>query len=67
VEFLSFFSGLLCAQMMKFEAEKFCARVKLQFGMAPDLVETFLKNAAECPGYFHLSHIPMSQFSVTTY
>jgi hypothetical protein len=52
--------------MTKFEAEKFCARVKLQFGMAPDLVETFLKNVAECPGYFHLSHIPMSQFSVTT-
>jgi hypothetical protein len=36
--------------MAKFEAEKFCAKAKLQFGIAPALIETFLKNAAQFTG-----------------
>jgi hypothetical protein len=34
--------------MARFEAEKFCARSKLEFGMAPALVESFLKYTAQC-------------------
>jgi hypothetical protein len=45
--------------MARFEAEKFCARSKLQFGMAPALVESFLKYTAPCtkffPAYFDLN------------
>jgi hypothetical protein len=36
--------------MTRFEAEKFCARAKLQFGMAPGLIQSFLQNANECKG-----------------
>jgi hypothetical protein len=38
--------------MAKFEAEKFCAKAKLQFGIAPALVGTFLKNEAKFTGPF---------------
>jgi len=40
--------------MARFEAEKFCARSKLEFGMAPALVESFLKYAAQCTSPFQL-------------
>jgi hypothetical protein len=43
--------------MAKFEAEKFCAKAKLQFGMAPALVESFLKYAAQCKSPFHLPQL----------
>jgi hypothetical protein len=36
--------------MTKFEAEKFCARAKLHFGLVPALLETFLKNVAHWKG-----------------
>jgi hypothetical protein len=42
--------------MAKFEAERFCAKAKLQFGIAPALVETFLKNAAQFTGHLSFHH-----------
>jgi len=37
-------------QMSRFEGEKFCAKLKLKFGMSPSLLETFLNEVSLATG-----------------
>jgi hypothetical protein len=45
-------------QMSRFEAEKFCAKLKLKFGMTPSLVETFLNGVSVPLGLVSMIILP---------